>query len=92
MFMGTPEISAICLERLIASGHSVVSVVTGKDKPRGRGNVMTPTAVKKLAEENGIPTHTPDTLRDEAFAEYLSSVAFIENPSFRFLCLLDFAR
>lgn len=42
MFMGTPEIAAICLEELISSGHEVSAVVTGEDKPRGRGYVMTP--------------------------------------------------
>ena len=57
MFLGTPEISAICLDRLLADGHNVVAVVTGEDKPRGRGNVMTPTATKALATEKGIPTY-----------------------------------
>ena len=71
MFLGTPEISAICLDRLLADGHNVVAVVTGEDKPRGRGNVMTPTPVKLLAAEHGIPVYTPATLRDGAFAEYL---------------------
>lgn len=71
MFMGTPEISATCLKELIASDNEIVAVVTGKDKPRGRGNVMTPTAVKALALENSLPVYTPDTLRDETFADLL---------------------
>ncbi len=75
MFMGTPEISALCLEHLIASGLDVVSAVTGKDKPRGRGNVMTPTAVKRVAEEHGIPVVTPDTLRSDDFLAYLDEVS-----------------
>ena len=75
MFMGTPEISATCLSRLIADGHNVTSVITGEDKPRGRGNVMTPTATKKLATEQGIPVYTPRTLRDGAFAELLSELS-----------------
>ena len=72
MFMGTPEISATCLKGLIADGHGICCVITGEDKPRGRGNVMTPTAVKAIALENNIPVHTPKTLRDEAFADLLS--------------------
>lgn len=72
--MGTPEISAICLEHLVSSGLDVVSVVTGKDKPRGRGNVMTPTAVKATAEKHGIPVVTPDTLRSDEFLTYLKEV------------------
>lgn len=75
MFMGTPEIAAVCLKRLVTDGHNIVAVVTGEDKPRGRGNVMTPTAVKALATEYGIDVYTPKTLRDEAFAEVLKSVA-----------------
>ena len=71
MFMGTPEISETCLERIIGEGHEVCAVVTREDKPRGRGNVMTPTPVKVLAEKNGIPVYTPKTLRDEEFMAVL---------------------
>lgn len=67
MFMGTPEISAICLGRLIADGHEICAVITREDKPRGRGNVMTPTPTKVLALSHGIPVYEPRTLRDEAF-------------------------
>ncbi len=74
MFMGTPEISATCLKTLISSGAEVVAVVTGKDKPRGRGNVMTPTPTKAVAVEHGIPVYTPDTLRDGAFISVLDEV------------------
>jgi len=75
MFMGTPEISAVCLKKLIDDGKDVVAVVTREDKPRGRGNVMTPTPVKSLAIENGIPVYTPKTLRDGEFTELLREVA-----------------
>ena len=75
LFMGTPEISAICLERLITDGHNVVAVVTREDKPRGRGNVMTPTPTKTVALANGIPVYEPSTLKDEAFNELLSQIA-----------------
>ena len=74
MFMGTPEISAVCLKELIGSDNEIIAVVTGKDKPRGRGNVMTPTAVKQLALEHGIPVYTPDSLRGEEFAELLAEL------------------
>ena len=75
MFMGTPEISAICLDELVRRGHEVVAVVTGEDKPRGRKMIMTPTATKQKAEELGIPVYTPRTLRDEAFSALLSEIA-----------------
>lgn len=74
MFMGTPDISATCLRELIASDNEIAAVVTGKDKPRGRGNVMTPTPVKALALEHSLPVYTPDTLRDESFAKLLREI------------------
>ena len=74
LFMGTPEISAISLKKLIDDGKSVVGVVTGEDKPRGRGNVMTPTAVKALALESNIPVYTPKTLKGEEFLSTLKEI------------------
>ena len=71
MFMGTPEISATCLCRLLDDGHSVTAVVSREDKPRGRGKVMTPTPTKLLALERGIPVYTPSSLRTEEFSEIL---------------------
>lgn len=75
LFMGTPEISAICLKRLVSDGHNVVGVVTAEDKPRGRKMLMTPTETKRAAEELSIPVVTPKTLRDDEFAGELSRFA-----------------
>ena len=75
MFMGTPEISATCLERLLADGHEVTSVITREDKPRGRKMVMTPTVVKTLAIERNIRVYTPATLRGEEFSALLSELS-----------------
>ncbi|MBQ8528798.1 MAG: methionyl-tRNA formyltransferase [Clostridia bacterium] len=75
MFMGTPEISATCLSRLVSDGHEVTSVVTGEDKPRGRKMVMTPTATKARALELGIPVYTPRTLRDGSFDRLLKELS-----------------
>ncbi len=75
MFMGTPEISATCLKRLVESGFEVTSVVTREDKPRKRGNIMMPTPTKAYALEAGIEVYTPGTLRDGAFMEILAKEA-----------------
>ncbi len=71
MFMGTPEIAATCLQKVVDEGLDVVAVVTGKDKVRGRGKTLTPTPTKVKAEEKGIPVYTPDSLRTEEFMEVL---------------------
>ena len=75
MFMGTPEIAATCLRGLIDSGKEISAVITREDKPRGRGNVMTPTPVKSLALDDNIPVYTPKTLRDEEFDAILREVS-----------------
>ncbi len=75
MFMGTPEIAATCLKGLIDDGKDVVAVVTREDKPRGRGNVMTPTPVKALAIEKNIPVYTPKSLKDGEFLNILSEIS-----------------
>ena len=75
MFMGTPEISREVLSALVSAGEEVVCVVTGEDKPRGRGKVMTPTPTRAYAEQVGIRTLTPKTLRDEAFFADLAEIS-----------------
>ncbi len=74
LFMGTPEISALCLNKLLEDGKNVVAVVTREDKPRGRGKIMTPTPTKALALERGIPVYTPATLRDDGFLSLLDGI------------------
>lgn len=75
MFMGTPEIAATVLGHLLEDGHCIAACITGEDKPRGRGNVMTPTPVKSLALEGGIPVYTPRTLAAEEFKAVLDQTA-----------------
>lgn len=66
IFMGTPEFAVPCLERLIQDGHTVSLVVTQADKPKGRGQKLTPPPVKACAMEHSIPVLQPATLKDEA--------------------------
>ena len=49
VFMGTPDFSVPCLQRLIADGEEVVGVFTQPDKPKGRGYTLTPPPVKAEA-------------------------------------------
>ena len=75
VFMGTPEIAATALSRLSDGGQNIVGVITGEDKPRGRGHIMTPTPVKAFAESRGIPVYTPKTLRSEEFLDVLRELS-----------------
>ena len=62
VFMGTPEFAVPCLEMLINSKHEVSAVFTQPDKPKGRGNKVTPPPVKVTAADNGIPVYQPKSL------------------------------
>jgi methionyl-tRNA formyltransferase len=68
--MGTPEFALPALERILDGGrHQVVLVVTQPDRPKGRGQVMTPSPVRELAEKRGLPVITPKSVRKENVAE-----------------------
>jgi methionyl-tRNA formyltransferase len=70
IFMGTPEFAVPSLERLSEAGYRPMAVVTGPDRPRGRGQAVTPTAVKKAALRLGIDTVLqPESVTNPAFAD-----------------------
>jgi methionyl-tRNA formyltransferase len=62
-FFGTPQFAVPTLQRLLASRHDVVGVVTQPDRPRGRGQKVTEAPVKALALEHGLPVFQPQKLR-----------------------------
>ena len=63
VFAGTPEPAAVALEKLIASRHEVVAVLTRPDARKGRGRTLHPSPVKALALEHGIEVLTPESLK-----------------------------
>lgn len=65
IFAGTPDFAARHLDALLASEHQVVAVFTQPDRPAGRGNKLTPSPVKVLAQSNEIPVFQPTSLRPE---------------------------
>ena len=64
IFAGTPEPAVVALERLLASDHEVVAVLTRPDARRGRGRSLHPQPVSALAQEHGLEVLTPTTLKD----------------------------
>lgn len=76
VFMGTPEFAVPSLEYLIDAGYRPKAVVTGPDRPRGRGQQVTPTPVKKAAQSAGIETILqPESVKSDAFAEAIADLA-----------------
>jgi len=67
VFMGTPEFAIPSLEKLYHSPYEVVAIVTGPDKPVGRGQRLASTPIKRLAQGWNLPIFTPEKLSDETF-------------------------
>ena len=65
VFMGTPDIAATCLKKILGDGFQVVGVYTQPDRPKGRGMKLTASPVKEVALEAGIPVFQPEHFREE---------------------------
>lgn len=74
VFMGTPDIAATCLRRLIAEHFEIVGVYTKPDKPKNRGMKLEMSDVKKVALEAGLPVFQPTTFKDDAVVEELRAL------------------
>jgi methionyl-tRNA formyltransferase len=72
VFMGTPEFAVPSLEALLKSDDQVVGIVTQPDRPKGRGQVLTPPPIKLLAQREGIPFLQPVKIR---VPEFLTALA-----------------
>ena len=69
--MGTPDIAATCLKKILSDGFEVVGVYTQPDRPKGRGMKMVASPVKEVALAAGIPVFQPENFREEETVEAL---------------------
>jgi methionyl-tRNA formyltransferase len=69
LFAGTPDVALPSLERLLASPHEVVGVLTRPDAPSRRGRRLEPSPVARRASELGLPVLRPAALDADAAGE-----------------------
>ncbi len=69
VFMGTPDFAVPSLAALCDAGYDVIGVYTQPDRPKGRGNKLTPSPVKEEALRRGIPVYQPQRIRKESVEE-----------------------
>ena len=74
VFMGTPDIAATCLKKILADGFEVVGVYTQPDRPKGRGMKLVASPVKEVALSAGIPVFQPENFREEETVEQLRAL------------------
>ena len=61
VYMGTPDIAVKSLSKLHEE-FDVLAVVTQPDRPKGRGNKLTPPPVKECALEHNIPCYQTERI------------------------------
>ena len=71
VFMGTPEFALPTLRKIYNSSHSIISVVTQPDRPKGRGQIKVASPIKNFAIENNIPLLQPENVNAENFIQFL---------------------
>lgn len=74
VFMGTPDIGATCLKKILADGFQVVGVYSQPDRPKGRGMKMVASPVKEAALAAEIPVFQPESFKDETAVEQLRAL------------------
>ena len=74
VFMGTPDIAATCLKKIIADGFEVVGVYTQPDRPKGRGMKMVFSPVKEVAIAHDIPVFQPENFRADEDVQTLANL------------------
>lgn len=74
VFMGTPDFAVGILDAIVQGGHKVVGVVTAPDRPAGRGRKLNESAVKKYAQNKGLPILQPTNLKNEDFLRELKGL------------------
>jgi methionyl-tRNA formyltransferase len=75
VYLGTSSFAATVLERVAASEHRPVLVVTRPDAPRGRGRRLQPPPVAETARALGIELIQPERLHDEDVLERITAAA-----------------
>jgi methionyl-tRNA formyltransferase len=71
VFFGTPEFALPSLRLLVANPEiQLEAVVTQPDRPRGRGQQISTSAVKDFALEAGIYLYQPEKIRDETVVTF----------------------
>lgn len=79
VFAGTPDFAASVLAALLdaqpgRSTHQIVACYTQPDRPAGRGRKLTPSPVKALALEHGIPVYQPLNFKAQEDVDALAAL------------------
>jgi methionyl-tRNA formyltransferase len=76
VFCGTPEFAVPTLKLLLASPEfKIAGVISQPDRPRGRGQEVSPSPVKMAAAAAGIPVYQPVKIQSDDPFDWLTRIA-----------------
>ena len=75
IFMGTPEFALPGLAALMAAGAPILLVITQPDRPKGRGQKLSPPPVKELALAHGLPVFQPGRVKSPEVISRVEALA-----------------
>jgi methionyl-tRNA formyltransferase len=75
IFLGTPAFAVPTLEKIIDAGHSVLMVISQPDRPKGRSQALSASAVKEAAVRHGLPVFQPERIRRPEVVAQLAELA-----------------
>src|SRR2546423_4664680 len=76
VFCGTPQFAVPTLKALLAQrAFELQAVITQPDRPRGRGQQVSPSPVKEAALSAGVAVHQPEEFRSLEAQELLQRLA-----------------
>jgi methionyl-tRNA formyltransferase len=74
IFMGTPGFAVESLRALVNDRRNIAAVITGPDKPAGRGQVLKSPPVKVFALEKNLKVLQPENLKSEDFISQIRAL------------------
>ena len=74
VFMGTPDIAATCLKKIIADGFQVVGVYTQPDRPKNRGMKLAFSPVREVALAHEMPVYQPENFKEPETVQALKDL------------------
>lgn len=72
--MGTPDFAVGILDTIYKNNYDIVGIITAPDKPAGRGQKVSMSAVKEYALEKNLRLLQPTNLKSEEFLSELRSL------------------
>lgn len=74
VFMGTPDFAVGILDTIYQNNYEIVGVITAPDKPAGRGQKVSTSAVKDYAVSKNLRLLQPTNLKSEDFLAELKNL------------------